>query len=116
LEQFLAKIKRLKGPDELLIRMTKFGDQNIIRIAARFRTPLPERIGKEICHSDWDLAYTVFAVPLLIISIDGLTANKPLNHKSYLADILLMLGLVGFTAQAAITYAVSCASLRESWM
>lgn len=48
----------------------------------------------------------IFVVPLMILSIDGLTTAHPINLKPWAVELCLQIGLIGFACQAILTYMI----------
>ncbi|KAI5474166.1 hypothetical protein MNV49_004071 [Pseudohyphozyma bogoriensis] len=87
---FLANLKNAGGTSEVVIRLKSFHELNKIRVTGRF----------------------FFGVPIIVLSIDGLTRAKTLNHSLLWTDLLLLIGLVGFGVQATCTLLIFMPRVR----
>ncbi|KAJ7908483.1 hypothetical protein B0H13DRAFT_2016497 [Mycena leptocephala] len=81
---FLASLKREGVDSATIVRLTKFHELNMIRVAFRF----------------------VFVVPLVILGLDGIRPHKHINESMLWTDFLTMIAAFGCCISSALTLVI----------
>jgi len=81
---FLKNLRREGVDVATVVRLTTFSELNMIRVLFRF----------------------MFTVPLLILGIDGVTANFPINKSVFNSDLLVIMGGFGCAISSALTLVI----------